>query len=116
MKMTEPYICDCMKSDGETVPVCIDGKTVGIARLNSAVESVRNSGLTGTSAADELLALVKKYNYIPPKAEEAYRKALLAYYQKVTVEKGGLLNRMKKTFSSGGCCCGVRIVEKKEDK
>ena len=114
--MTEPCICDCMKSDGETVPVCIDGKMVGIARLNSAVESVRNSGLTGTSAADELLTLVKKYNYVPPKSEEMYRKALLDYFQKVGLEKGGLLSRMKKTFSSGGCCCGVRIVEKKEER
>ena len=110
--MTEPCMCDCMKSDGDVVPVSVVGKTVGIARLNSIVSAVRDAGLSGNAAADELLARVKKHNYVPPAAEGAYRDALYDYFEKSKPK--GLLAKMKQTFTSSGCCCGVRIVEKKE--
>lgn len=112
--MTETHICDCMKADGDIVPVTVSGKTVGISHLKAACAAVQEAGLSGKAAADELLAQVKKHNYIPPAAESAYRDALFDYYQKAQPKKTGLLAKMKQTFASGDCCCGVRIVEKKE--
>jgi len=38
--------------------------------------------------SDELLRRVKIYNYIPPAAEEKYRKALLAEYEKMVTAHG----------------------------
>ncbi|MBR4987544.1 MAG: hypothetical protein IKY81_02655 [Methanocorpusculum sp.] len=103
-----------MKTDGGVVPVTVSGKTVGISGLKAACSAVQEAGLSGNAAADELLARVKKHNYIPPAAESAYREALSDYYQKNCQKKSGFFAKMKQTFASGDCCCGVRIVEKKE--
>jgi hypothetical protein len=44
-------------------------------------QHVREIGRNPDKAGDELLALVKIYNEVPPQAEESYREAILREYK-----------------------------------
>ncbi|MDD1705476.1 MAG: hypothetical protein LUQ12_00380 [Methanoregulaceae archaeon] len=63
--------------------VDVGGVVVGIAMLDpilKEVEAMKRSG--EREIGDELLKRVKMYNYIPPRAEEEYRTALMREYRK----------------------------------
>ncbi len=67
----------------------IDGHQIGLAMLDAILEEAlnlefRDEGWIG----DELLMKVRIYNYIPPAAEEKYRKALVAEYRKKVTAHG----------------------------
>ncbi len=65
----------------------IGGHRIGLAMLDAVFEEVSRLDLPGEGPVmDELLRRVKVYNYVPPGAEETYRKALFAEFRKrVTV-------------------------------
>ena len=61
----------------------VGGVVVGLSMLDDAIDEVREMHLAGAdSIADEILKIVKIYNYIPGPAEAAYRTALLREYEK----------------------------------
>ena len=61
----------------------IGGRMVGIALLDSILAEVEGMNLSGDKeTGDELLKRVKIYNYVPRKAEEQYRTALLQEFKK----------------------------------
>jgi hypothetical protein len=64
----------------------VGGVVVGLAMLDEAIEEVREMHLAGPdSIADEILKIIKIYNYVPRPAEAAYRTALVREYEnKVT--------------------------------
>ena len=60
----------------------INGKLIGIDRLDSIVAEVRVMNLTDDAAiADELLKRVKKTNYVPTIRSKDYSEALLKEYK-----------------------------------
>jgi hypothetical protein len=67
----------CGGSDAEVTQVAIDdrGFTVGIVGLKQVFGRKPQDGVR-----DELLAMVKTRNYVPPSAEERYKTALLREY------------------------------------
>jgi hypothetical protein len=70
-------------------PIDIDGHQIGLAMLDTVLEEVLQKNLPDEgSIADELLRKVKIYNYIPPAAEEKYRKALVGEYRKRVTAHG----------------------------
>jgi hypothetical protein len=63
--------------------VDVGGITVGLAMLDDIIDEVQGLSLASKDAiVNELIKRVKVYNYIPPSAEENYRKALLREYEK----------------------------------
>ena len=63
--------------------IIIDGKEIGIDKLDWVLEEVRKLGCTSdTAISEEILKRVKQFNYIPTKKLEAYRTALLEEYRK----------------------------------
>ena len=58
--------------------VDVGGVVVGIAMLDRIIEEVTEMNLAGEKEiGDELVKRVKIYNYIPSRAEEKYRTALV---------------------------------------
>jgi len=58
--------------------VDVGGVVVGIAMLDAIIEEVTAMNLPGEKeTGDELMKRVKIYNYIPARAEEQYRRALV---------------------------------------
>jgi hypothetical protein len=73
----------CGGSDAEVTQVAIDDRdfTVGIVGLKQVFEQLYTMGRRPEAdVCDELLAMVKTRNYIPPSAEERYKTALLREY------------------------------------
>jgi len=73
----------CGGGDAEVTQVAIDdrGFTVGIVGLNPVFEQLYTMGRKSEAEVrDELLAMVKTRNYVPPSAEERYKTALLREY------------------------------------
>ncbi len=73
----------CGGSDVEVTQVAMDdrGFTVGIIGLKQVFEQLRAMGRKPEAGVcDELLAMVKSHNYVPPSAEERYKVALLREY------------------------------------
>ena len=73
----------CGGGDAEVTQVAIDdrGFTVGIIGLKQVFEQLYAMGRKLEAAVcDELLAMVKTRNYVPPSAEERYKAALLREY------------------------------------
>ena len=59
----------------------IGGTTVGIAGLRAFLAAFQAAGRApDPSLADELLAMVKVYNYVAPVSSEEYKSALLREY------------------------------------
>jgi hypothetical protein len=70
-----------------------DGRTVGLVALNQIFEQLFAMGrASDVSVQDELLKMVAAKNYVPPKAEDAYRTALGREYAKFCGKK----NRLRK--------------------
>jgi hypothetical protein len=66
-----------------------DGRIVGLVALNQIFEQLYALGRPpDTSAQDELLKMVAAKNYIPTKAEDEYRVALLREYARFCAKKG----------------------------
>ncbi len=58
--------------------VDVGGVVVGIVMLDTIIEEVTAMNLAGEKeTGDELMKRVKIYNYIPARAEEQYRTALV---------------------------------------
>lgn len=80
--------CSC----GSGIPVtrlAIDGRTVELIALRPILERFRDAGRTADRGlAEELLAAVKIYNFVPDEAEESYRAVLLREYARAC-GKGG---------------------------
>jgi hypothetical protein len=73
----------CGGGDAEVTQVAIDerGFTVGIVGLKQVFEQLYAIGRKPQDGVrDELLAMVKTRNYVPPSAEERYKTALLREY------------------------------------
>ena len=73
----------CGGGDAEVTRVAIDdrGFTVGIVGLKQVFEQLHTMGQKAEAGVcDELLAMVKTRNYVPPSAEERYKAALLREY------------------------------------
>lgn len=73
----------CSGRDAEVTQVAIDdrGFTVGIVGLKQIFMQLYAMGRKPEDGVrDELLAIVKTRNYVPPSAEERYKAALLREY------------------------------------
>lgn len=73
----------CGGRDAEVTQVAVDdrGFTVGIIGLKQVFEQLYAMERKAEDRVrDELLAMVKSRNYVPPSAEERYRTALLREY------------------------------------
>jgi hypothetical protein len=73
----------CGGSDAEVTQVAIDdrGLTMGIVGLEQVFEQLHTMERKPEAGVrDELLAMVKTRNYVPPSAEERYKTALLREY------------------------------------
>jgi uncharacterized metal-binding protein len=80
--LQEPSSVAC--SCGSSVPLqklTIDGQTVELMALPLIFQRVHEARPNLDEAGDELLALVKTYNYVPPQAETSYREAILREYK-----------------------------------
>jgi uncharacterized metal-binding protein len=72
--------CSC----GSGIPlqkVTIDGHTVELMALPLIFRHLRETGRNPGEAGDELLALAKIYNEVPPQEEKSYREAMLREYE-----------------------------------
>ena len=81
----------CGGGDAEVTQVAIDdrGFTVGIVGLGQVFQQLYAMGRKPeTDVSDELLAMVKTRNYVPPSAEERYKAALLREYTVFCTSKG----------------------------
>jgi hypothetical protein len=68
--------------------VDVGGVVVGIVMLDTIIEEVTAMNLAGEKeTGDELMKRVKIYNYIPARAEEQYRTALVREFT-VSRERG----------------------------
>jgi hypothetical protein len=73
----------CGGGDAEVTQVAMDdrGFTVGIIGLKQVFEQLYTMGRKPEDrVCDELLAMIKTRNYVPPSAEERYKAALLREY------------------------------------
>ena len=73
----------CGGRDAEVTQVAMDdrGFTVGIIGLKQIFEQLYTMGRKPKAGVcDELLAMIKTRNYVPPSAEERYKAALLREY------------------------------------
>jgi len=60
----------------------VGGHRIAIAQLDEILEKAKGAAFVGEKAIrEELLRLVRIYNYMPPPAEKAYEDALYAEYQ-----------------------------------
>jgi len=76
---SKPVGCAC----GSGIPVqtvLIEGRPVGLLALPLIFSSLRERGRTPELVADELMADVEIYNFIPPQARASYREAILREY------------------------------------
>ena len=66
----------------------VGGVAVGITMLDPILAEIKAMNLTGEKEiGEELMKRVKIYNYVPPRAEEQYRTALVREY-KMSQERG----------------------------
>lgn len=66
-----------------TKQIVVDGKPIGIDRLDWIVEQVKQLHLTDDAAiVSELVKRVKAFNYVPSKKEALYAEALLQEYRR----------------------------------
>jgi hypothetical protein len=59
----------------------VGGELVGLVGVEQAFLDVRSLDLSGEKAAEKLLEIVQRKNYIPERAEGEYKIALLAEYK-----------------------------------
>ena len=72
--------CPCNKAPGVTI-VPMGNQQVGIVGLDSIFEEWSSAGKTPGDMEDaEILASVRKRNYVNPKAEKKYTTAIRAAY------------------------------------
>jgi len=62
---------------------------VGLYALEEIFEQVSGTGLSGEELEDELLRLVKIYNYVPDDLALAYKAAIACEYRVYAEEKAG---------------------------
>jgi len=71
---------------GQDIPaprtIKIGATSIGLIGLEQAVNQALNRGLADEEAADFIFAALAKGNYIPPTAQQAYREAFRAEYQR----------------------------------
>jgi len=60
----------------------IDGNIIGLAGVEQAFLDVIELDLKDDEAAEKLLELVEKGNYVPKSAEMHYKRAIYAEYKK----------------------------------
>jgi len=75
--------CGCELKDSNVVQIDVGGNIVGIVGLKDIlkwfyIKGYKPEDLTG----DELLEEIKKLNYIPKEAKDAYKDAILREYKK----------------------------------
>jgi uncharacterized metal-binding protein len=77
-----PKAVGCSCGSGMPVQnVLIDGQSVGLLALPLIFANFRERGREPNLAADELLASVAIYNYIPEQSKAVYREAILREYK-----------------------------------
>jgi len=60
----------------------VGGEMLGLVGVEQAFLDVQSLELTGEKAAEKLLEIVGRRNYIPESAEIEYKRALLVEYKK----------------------------------
>ena len=66
-----------------TKRIIVDGKDIGINRLEDIIKEVRSLGLVDDQAiTEQLLNRTRAVNYVPTSRARAYGDALLAEYKK----------------------------------
>lgn len=60
----------------------VGGELVGLTGVEQAFVDVRNLDLTGEKAAEKLLEIVERKNYIPESAKREYKMALHSEYKR----------------------------------
>jgi small redox-active disulfide protein 2 len=94
--------------------VVVSGTKVGLTGLTKIFETLRNQGhSTDDELAARLVELARESNYIPPPAEDVYRRALLREFKRfmgedVPEERGGLEIRV---FGAGCPRCDRLMAE-----
>lgn len=67
----------------------VDGHPIGLAMLDDTLDEVLRLDLPDEGRiGDELLRRARVYNYIPPPAEDQYRKALVGEYRRKVTARG----------------------------
>ena len=79
----------CCGGEGEEiVQIDICGETIGLIALDQIFEQLRALGRPpDASVQDELLKMVATKNYVPAKAEDEYRVALVREYARFCSKK-----------------------------
>lgn len=78
----------CRGQSEEIVQINVFGETVGLVALNQVFEQLRALGRPPDgSVQDELLKMVAAKNYVPTKAENEYRVALVREYARFCAQK-----------------------------
>lgn len=76
--------------------IIVEGKEIGIDKLDWVLEEVKKCQLQDdTAISEEILKRVKQFNYIPTKKLEVYRSALLEEYRKQLDSDANNDNRRK---------------------
>lgn len=62
----------------------VEGNLIGITEFQLIMDEVRGMGpMDDDETRTHLIARTKRYNYVPPKAEEAYADAMLEAFRKL---------------------------------
>lgn len=79
----------------------IEGKQIGIAGLDEAMEELYRAGIRPEeSAASGLFSKLKQLNYIPPAKEEVYISVFLNEYKRFTERKRGGAKEGRKSLGT----------------
>ena len=82
----KPACCGGEREEIDQIDVF--GETIGLVALNQIFEQLRARGRPpDASVQDELLIMVAARNYIPTKAEDEYRVALVREYARFCAQK-----------------------------
>lgn len=88
----------------------IGNATVGLIGLDVAMGKVlRERHLDTEAAIDFLFDAVKRQNYVPPAAEEAYRQAIRHEYERLLGQAVGHEGRLKIRILGPGCVSCNRL-------
>ena len=87
LEVSKKSVC-CGAERLEIAQIDVFGVTIGLVALNQIFEQLFALGRPpDTSVQDELLKLVAAKNYVPTKAEDEYRVALLREYARFCSKK-----------------------------
>ena len=79
--------CCVLKAASSMTKIRVEGNLIGIMEAQRIMDEVRDMGpMDDEETRAHLMKRTKQYNYVPPKAEEAYADALLEEFRKTYVD------------------------------